>query len=214
MLHTMHVAPSYREEAETSFIQLICISTQAEERVRRSKLKCAIEKRPFFFEAHTHLHTHDCCSVHCSTALPCRDLRCKALDGKQFRKLNMMSHRIHQIEYFRCCLSHVNGALKFYQARHLACVCVAFVCQHRNDLSCRCRLMNEASCSWADISLRSSSFDVISSMHSLDKLGCPFLTAEALIYAKKTKKVLLLNRTYSSVCLCVCVCMFLRQIYS
>lgn len=48
--------------------------------------------------------------------------------------------------------------------------------------------MNQASCSWADISLGSSSFDVISSMHSVDKLGCPFLTAEALIYAKKKQR--------------------------
>lgn len=74
--------------------------------------------------------------------------------------------------------------------------------------------MNQASCSWADISLGSSSFDVISSMHSVDKLGCPFLTAEALIYAKKTKKPPLVNYTCRSGCVyCVWMCAVYLSIY-
>ncbi len=69
--------------------------------------------------------------------------------------------------------------------------------------------MNEASCSWADISLGSSSFDVISSMHSLDKLGCPFLTAEPLIYATKQRDS---SRLTEHVALYVYVCECLRWI--
>lgn len=65
--------------------------------------------------------------------------------------------------------------------------------------------MNEASCSWADISLGSSSFDVISSMHSLDKLGCPFLTAEALIYAKKQRHSFR-STEHGALYMCVFVC--------
>lgn len=69
--------------------------------------------------------------------------------------------------------------------------------------------MNEASCSWADISLGSSSFDAISSMHSLDKLGCPFLTAEALIYAKKQRNSFCLTEHVALyVCMCMCVNVF------
>lgn len=89
--------------------------------------------------------------------------------------------------------------------------CVAFVCQHRSDLSCRCRLMNDASCSWADISLGSTSFDVISSTRSLDKLGCPLFTAEALIYAKKQRSSFRLPE-HAAPCVCSCVFLCLRQI--
>lgn len=63
--------------------------------------------------------------------------------------------------------------------------------------------MNQASCSWADISLGCSSFDVISSMHSVDKLGCPFLTVEALIYAKKKQRNPLWLTTHVALVVCI-----------
>lgn len=70
--------------------------------------------------------------------------------------------------------------------------------------------MNQASCSWADISLGSSSFDVISSIHSVDKLGCPFLTAEALIYAKKKQRNSLWLTTHVALAVCI---VFARVLY-
>lgn len=92
----------------------------------------------------------------------------------------------------------------------------AFLCWPRADLSCRCRLMNQASCLWANISLGCSSFDVISSMHSVDKLGCPVLTAEAQIYAKKkTKKRPLVNYTCrSGYVYCVVCCISIHLSFS
>lgn len=65
---------------------------------------------------------------------------------------------------------------------------VAFACRRSSDLSCRCRLMNQAGRWWADISLGATFFDVISSVLAADKWRRPLLTAEALISGKKNKK--------------------------
>ena len=61
----------------------------------------------------------------------------------------------------------------------------------------------------ADISLASSSFDVISSLLSFDKLACPFLSAP-ITYLQPDKEIpsVLLTIAFRSelrVCVCMCV---------
>jgi len=155
------------------------------------------EKVRRVFEACVSLHTQGCCSGAYTPTLPCRRYTLRATAWKTTQKVKCNSTLCASNHAHFYCLSCVSWTQQVLVHHHL------FVCQQWSDLSCGCRLMNEASCSWTDISLGSSSFDVISSTHSLDKLGCPFLTAETLIYAKKQRSS---SRLPEHVALCVCLC--------
>ena len=84
------------------------------------------------------------------------------------------------------------------------------------------RIMKKASCSWADDSLCCSSFDVISSVFSHDKVGCPSLTVCALIFTKTLcfSEPIRACFVLGSVCVCVwesvlqCVCVWERELSS